>query len=251
LHDASDQVLLTNRLAEYQQQIEWLSTEIATAREGERNQIARDLHDELGQLLTICHLGIGRTFDNVDNKSAKELGYIDSLLLRSIACLRRVRSGPKSPIFTELSLTSALRELVDEFSRFASLKIDVAIEEIGEFSPEVSSVAYRTVQEALTNIIRHANADAARVEVSLNPDLVVVVSDNGSGISDAANAMHRGYGLLGMQERVEGVNGLLAIETNVPTGTCLRVVLPARFNAKSPPVGGVFLESQLYSNRGR
>lgn len=250
LHDASDLEIANDRLVQYQEQIERLYREMATIRENERNKIARDLHDELGQLLTICHLGIGRTLSYVADNAAKELAYVDALLLRSIDYLRQLRSGLQFPISSDLSLTSALRKMVDDISRFDSLKIDLVIGEIDELSAEVSCVAYRTIQEALTNITRHAKADAVRVEVTLDTDLLVVVSDNGRGISDPATAMRRGYGLVGIQERVEAVCGLLTIEKNLPTGTCVRAVLPTLRNAKSAATGSG-LQNQMYPYRGK
>jgi two-component system sensor histidine kinase UhpB len=186
------------------------------AQEGERRRIARELHDEVGQALTAAMLRL--EWAEVDE--AKE-GLREALEeVREIA--RRMR--PEA--LDDLGLRNALRALVASTARSARLDVTPEIDaSLPALSPEQELVIYRVAQEALTNAVRHADADSLRFSLTFRDgEIALAVEDDGRGF-DPARASE-GSGMRGMRERALLVRGRLEVDTAPGRGTAIRLAMP-------------------------
>ena len=222
------------RLAELEHANE-LAAQIQHTREDEQRRIARELHDDLGQQLTALKMGVV----DLERRMAHNVGDPDgpprtSDLQRQIdnmmASLRRIASNLRPPLLDDLGLVAALEWLTDDFAQ----RFDVTIErhipiDDTVLTPSASSALFRIVQEALTNVARHAQASQVIVEVSNDATLCTIhIEDNGRGtVLEGARAGRRGsFGLLGMGERVRQLRGSLAIDTAPGQGFSITARIP-------------------------
>jgi signal transduction histidine kinase len=198
-------------------------------REEERTRIARELHDELGQELTAMHLALALT----QSRYAKDPGCVkgnlvelDALLKRTHQTTRNLVRELRPPMLDELGLLASLEWLARHTER-SGVPCSLHADDVDNLAPETSAVAFRIVQEALTNVVRHAQA--RHVEVSLvtaSRQLAITVSDDGIGLP-SGHARH-GFGLRGMKERVISLAGKLDVRARAGGGTTLAVTLPLR-----------------------
>lgn len=206
-----------DRLAARTDELEHLSRLLIRVQEDERRRIARELHDEAGQVLTAVKIEL-----ELDGRL--EAG---ALVGRALAQVRDVSNLLRPAALDDLGLVAALRALVDDFA--LRTRIDVALDLDGVTrpdDPEVEVAVYRVIQEALTNVAKHAHATQARVRVRGGAGaLSVVVDDNGVGANEAATS-HLGW--LGMRERVTALGGRLDIERAPAGGVRIAVDIPAR-----------------------
>ncbi len=214
-----------------QQQTQSFSRRLVEALEDERRTLARELHDEAGQALTTLNLGLGQlkretaTHDLLQARIA-ELQQITSGAMED---LHRLAVNLRPVTLDRYGLLPALEQYVEAFGRRGGLKVEFAVVDLGEerFAPEIETALYRVVQEALTNIARHAQATRVGVVVERRSDtLVVIVEDNGHGF-DVDLALDSGrLGLLGMRERAEMLGGSLAIESSPGAGCSVYATVP-------------------------
>jgi PAS domain S-box-containing protein len=217
-------------LKQAQQEQRALARRVISAQEDERRRVARELHDEIGQLLTALKL----TMQALPHLSPAELATrVASGLAavdRAIAEVRTLSMELRPLVLDDLGLSAAIRFHVDRRCKEAGLQAHVHTELPGDRpAAEIETAAYRIVQEALTNILRHAQArqvwiDVVRTEVSL----VLKVRDDGNGFDPSAQARGRpvSMGLSSMRERAILVGGELGIDTAVGVGTVVRATLP-------------------------
>jgi len=202
-------------LAERSVQLEQLTRLLLHAQEDERRRIARELHDEAGQVLTAVKIGLdleGRT------EASEMVG-------KALAQVRDLSHLLRPTELDDLGLVPALRGLVEDFSRRSRIETALRVSEpLPEIDDEAEVVIYRVVQEALTNVARHAAA--RHVAVALSGDssaLSLAVEDDGRGVmSDPVPHL----GLLGMRERVTARGGTLAIHTQAARGFRVEARLP-------------------------
>ncbi|GEP10097.1 hypothetical protein MGN01_19420 [Methylobacterium gnaphalii] len=206
------------KLSEFEQQ----------TREQERARIARELHDELGQTLTAIKMDLAWMRDRlgepdiVQARIERLIGIAD----RSVVDLRRIATELRPLILDELGLRAAIEWLTQSMSERSGIPITLAFEDGQIYDPEVSTAAFRIVQEALTNVLRHGAATHAEVNARNEGDaLVIAVSDDGCGIDRATSGKGR-LGLAGMRERARLLGGSVAIDGKVGAGTTVRVRLP-------------------------
>jgi PAS domain S-box-containing protein len=205
------------------EQLQALSRRLIQALEEERRAIARELHDDFGQVLTALRLNLQRR----SSDDRENLALVDG----AIARMRDLAQDLRPPQLDELGLESSLRWFVQREAARAGLDVTLDIETLS--NPPVATVAttcFRVVQEALTNVIRHAHARHVTVTLrSADGHLCLEVRDDGTGFDVAAArkaAARRGsHGLIGMAERVELVAGVLTIEST-SGGTVIRAHLP-------------------------
>lgn len=220
------------RLAELEHASE-LAAQIQHAREEEQRRIARELHDDLGQQLTALKMGvvvlerrIGANVSDPDGSAvASELQcQIDDMM----TSLRRIASNLRPPLLDDLGLVAALECLKDDFTQRFDVNaiLNMDIDDTG-FTPFASSALFRIVQEALTNVARHAQATQVMVEISSDANTCSIhIEDNGRGtvLDDAGR---RGsFGLLGMGERVRQLRGNLTIDTAPGSGFRVTARIP-------------------------
>jgi two-component system, NarL family, sensor histidine kinase UhpB len=215
-----------------------LSANAVEAREAERRRIARELHDELGQHLTALKMDLAGLAGNAAPAVRKaRLQEMLSLLDETMTSLRRIAADLRPLMLDDLGLSAAIEWLAMDASRRLGIAIDVRVGALEPTLDERIAIAvYRMVQEALTNVSRHARA--TRVEVALNQlgsDLVLSVHDNGIGFPVQALQRPGSYGLLGMRERAAMLGGRLEIDNPADGGGRLTVHLPLSQSAPSAP----------------
>jgi len=214
------------------ERLQLLSRRLVEIQEAERRYIARELHDQAGQSLTSLILGLGQLEKGANNPSVVKAKTNELKLLANNIQedLHRLAVDLRPASLDHLGLVSALDQLVASYVGNSQLKTkfkSIGISEADRLSAEVEATLYRIVQEALTNVTRHAQA--TRVDVILerrDDSILVIVEDNGIGF-DAALAYNKDrLGLVGIRERIEMVGGNLTIESIIGRGTTLVVEVP-------------------------
>ena len=218
-HSVAENQRLTRRLLQMQ--------------EDERRSLARELHDEIGQCLSAIHADAA-AIRNRGGASVRESAEAIVTVTAQIKDMVRGMLQRLRPAALEgLGLQAALRELVAAFQQRNPQMVSTlqVAEGLDSLQPEISTAAYRVVQECLTNITRHAQARRVDIEVSLSEvttgALLVAVVDDGRGFDVAAPL--RGFGLMGMRERVKVLDGVCRIDSSPDRGTqvSIRIPLPA------------------------
>lgn len=205
-----------------------LSQQLVRAQEEERKTISRELHDEVGQVLTGLRLEVGTLANSRLNDTFFErVESIKGLAEEALRTVRNLALLLRPSMLDDLGLGAALRWQAKEFSRRIGVPIIVELEGNLDGLGESQSIClYRVVQEALTNSARHA--DPKRVTVTIHQDenlVTAVIWDNGKGF-DAKNRHNAGLGLAGMDERVRALHGTLSISSQPGQGTELKIALP-------------------------
>ncbi len=199
--------------------------ELAVSRE--RNRLAREVHDTLGHRLTVAAVqleGAQKLLPRDPDKAAGMMGTVREQILEGLNELRQTVAALRAPLEDDLPLPQALTRLVTRFEQATGLPIHLTLPEHPiDLPTEYRQALYRTVQEALTNVQKHAQAQtvSVRFDQRINTDghtaWQVAVEDDGVGISNGIS--HMGFGLRGLQERAEQLNGRLAVETSSAGGT--------------------------------
>jgi signal transduction histidine kinase len=215
-----------------------MSLRLVDLQEAERRFLARELHDEVGQIVTGLKMTMERALDPATQSwrilISEAMGLVDSLL----AQLRRLSLELRPPILDDLGLVVALDWYIGRYRKQTSIHVDFRQTPNFRRLPAILETAlFRTVQEALTNIARHAGTNQAVVRLWMDPQRVgVQVQDHGRGFDVAAAlASSSTVGLGGMKERVELLRGDWVVESKPGSGTLLTVEIPLRFE-EIPPV---------------
>ena len=193
----------------------------------EVKRIAHALHDEAGQLMVSVHLALADLERQIPSGSRALLRRVREALDRSEAELRQLSHELRPTVLDDLGWLPAIEFLADGVSKRANLPIHVR-SSIGRRLPaDVETALYRVVQEALTNVTRHANASCVHIDISGGGDeLRCLIGDDGAGFDVTASAGSGGLGLQGMRERLRAVNGRLRIDSRPGYGTQIRLYLP-------------------------
>jgi len=211
-------------------QLRELAQHLQTIREDERSRLARELHDELGALLTAAKLDVARLKSRLATSASTDaterLAHLNEALNGGIALKRRIIEDLRPSSLSNLGLVAALEILLREFSARSEIEV------VEDLAPVTVSAAaqltiYRLVQEALTNVVKYAKA--TEVVVSLQPSpaggATVAVRDNGMGFDTSAPRLAR-HGLIGMRYRVEADGGTMRLESTPGSGTVIEATLP-------------------------
>jgi PAS domain S-box-containing protein len=215
-----------------------LSRKVLMAQEEERARLSRELHDELGQVLTAVHLELGWLQKHVcvpaegteKEKGASPFRTCSELVEKAAGELRRICRGLRPPLLDDLGLEPAAHLLIEEFEERTSMVIDsdIQLEDgAGRVRSEVALCVYRVLQEALNNASRHSSAH--RVSVSLKRgagSLLLSVSDDGHGFAMSDLTFSQGCGLAGMRERSILVSGALDVHSSPSQGTQVTLRVP-------------------------
>lgn len=212
-----------------------LSSRVQTLREEDRTWIAREIHDELGQLLTGIKMQLRLVENRLADREDRTLNpVIDKLVETSelvdttIASVQRISAGLRPSTLDHLGLATALVEEAEQFSQRTGIACAVQIHPLPEtLPPKVATVAFRIFQEALTNVARHA--DAKRIDASFSATrhlMKLVIHDDGKGIDPAAIEDPGSLGLIGMNERAESVGGFVVFTPHPEKGTDVVLTVP-------------------------
>lgn len=231
-------VYLFEQVRSGQNQLRWLTEQLVNLQEEERRRVSHALHDETGQALTMLHLSLNAIRSELPPHSSahEKVEYADNLLTETMARIRRLAYDLRPPELDTLGLSATLESLCQEFHQHAQFDVlyrgEANIPQT--LSDKVTMAFYRFLQEALTNVAKHAAATQADVRLDYDGEQITLsVADNGRGLNLAAilygrvsNSKETGLGLLGMSERFESLNGKLDMQSVVGEGTTLTAIVP-------------------------
>ncbi|OGA95056.1 MAG: histidine kinase [Burkholderiales bacterium RIFCSPHIGHO2_12_FULL_61_11] len=205
-----------------------LATHLQNVREEERGHLARELHDELGSLLTAAKLDVARLKSRLAGnlpEAAERLTHLTSTLNSGIALARRIVEDLRPSSLSHLGLPASLEILTREFAERSGLSITTDLESV-DLGGTAQLTVYRMVQESLTNIGKYANANQAEVSLhDFEGYVTVEVKDNGQGFK-LGSVGPTSHGLAGMRHRVEAAGGRLTVTSAEGSGTQILAVLP-------------------------
>jgi len=215
-------------------QLGMLHRRLELAKEEQRSVLARELHDEMGQTLTVLKLHMQLLFRGSGEATPKQQAELLELVDRLISHVRKISLDLRPTMLDELGLEPALAAFVDSHARRDGVQMTLEVEGFSErLSPEIA--CFRLVQESVTNTLRHANAKRLVIQVRREQGHVrIAVKDDGSGFSaqEAASKAARGHlGLVGMRERVRLLGGEMVVTASTSgsahPGTSVNVTLPS------------------------
>lgn len=211
-------------------QIRRLTTYLQNIREEERAHIAREIHDELGQQLTVIKMDISwmkkkiaaGDLPAVTDKMNEMLKILDG----TVASVRRIATELRPSLLDDIGLIAAIEWQADVFAKRTGIKINLAAENV--VVPDVYATGlFRILQESLTNITRHSNANQVDIHLkSQNKEFILCVQDNGRGFDANEMTGKKTLGLLGMRERSNAMNGTFTVESKPGEGTKIEVRVP-------------------------
>jgi signal transduction histidine kinase len=213
------------------QELERLSSQLIQAQEDERRRIARELHDEVGQALTALKLELAIAERSVPPAAgASHLTEARGITDRALHSVRDMSQLLHPSMLDDLGLPDTATWYLRGFSRRTGITSELVVERLERrLDPDVESCTYRIIQEAVTNVARHAEASLCRVEIArMDASLRISIEDNGRGFDQAASPgpISRGLGLVGVRERVARLGGTFCVESRLGAGTRLLVELP-------------------------
>ncbi|NMA92266.1 MAG: GAF domain-containing sensor histidine kinase [Firmicutes bacterium] len=208
------------------------SSMVLKVQEEEKKRLSRELHDEIGQALTAVKIDLqvikkelGKRDQGFQERLTDSIGLVDSTLEQ----VRKQVVSLRPPGLDHMGLVAAVQNMVRGFSRRTGIKARIiAGDKIGRFSSEVETALFRCIQESLTNIARHAGAKEVIIEFKYSPEyLSVSIKDDGKGFEPAIiPATPSSFGLAGMRERVELLNGKFKVDSEPKQGTRITVAIP-------------------------
>jgi signal transduction histidine kinase len=215
------------------QELHELSARLVTAQEEERRAIARELHDEVGQVLTAIkvELSLAQRAIEATGGSRRLLDDAQRIADGALTTVRDLSHLLHPSLLDDLGLVAAIEWYVNGLNKRHALRVDLVQQGMDQrLAPEIESTAFRIIQEALTNVVKHANASRCSVHLDRCDDLFrLVVQDDGRGFDpESIDAAHRRLGLVGIRERATYRGGVARVESSPGRGTRLVVELPGR-----------------------
>ena len=236
--DITERNRAKEELERSRQQMRNLSAHLQSIREKERTRIARELHDELGQLLTALNMDIvllNRKIPPEQRELHERINAMSGLVDVTMKTLKRIYMDLRPGMLDHLGLPVAIEWQANEFSKRTGIPCRITVKpEDMQLNADLSTAIFRIFQETLTNISRHA--EARRVEVSLKlscGEVRLVVKDNGKGITEEQMAKPDSFGLLGIRERVSYWGGVVKITGKKGKGTTVSIRIPYRDRSDS------------------
>jgi PAS domain S-box-containing protein len=232
IRDLSDRIKAEEELKESYKAIRTLTDHLQKVREEERAHIAREIHDELGQQLTVLKMDVAwlnKKIDAADESPLKlKMKELLSMLDGTVKTVRRISTELRPSLLDDMGLFAAMEWHLEDFSKRTGLKSSIVTGiEPEKLSEKIKTGLYRIFQESLTNVARHANATKIDVKAETNENnLVLCITDNGDGFDIAKIKSTKTLGILGMQERSAMMGGQYTITTAPGKGTTIVVSVP-------------------------
>jgi len=233
LRDITSRKQAEDKLRRQQDELRELSAQVFEAREEEKTLIARELHDELGQLLTAMKMDLSwlrERLPALDPALADKARQMNEVLDQTVGSVRRIAADLRPLMLDDLGLADAAGWLVEDFARRSGIECRIDLppaERLEALSRDASVAVYRVLQESLTNVARHSGAKHAwAVLEAANGALVLEIEDDGRGITLAEMAKSRSLGVKGMRERVLYLGGDLEVSRAPRGGTRVRARVP-------------------------
>lgn len=221
---------LEDTVRERTQELSSLSISLQQVQEHERGRLARELHDELGAILTSSKMGLSLALSKLPEKSGDiyaKVRSVMSALDSGIDLKRRLIEDLRPSALDHLGLTATLQMYVEETCTRAGIRFHHVIDEAAPVDPIISIAIFRIVQEALTNTIKYAKASEIEVGLTRNPNSISLrIADNGEGFDIGTVSQVKKHGLVGMRQRMVALGGRLTLESTRGRGTIVGCYIP-------------------------
>lgn len=227
--DISERIKSDIEIRESHERLRELTTHLQRIREEERSRIAREIHDELGQALTALNMDVfwlRKRLPKDGEEMLDKTAAMSDLINNTVSSVRKICLELRPSLLDDFGLSTAIESLADEFTQRSGISCEIcSIPEEVVIDKNISIVIYRVFQEALTNILRHAEATRVEVNLSYQSEIFKMrVRDNGRGITKSKREQNS-WGLIGMQERVNGLGGEFNIDSD-NSGTTIDISIP-------------------------
>lgn len=228
--DVTDKHLASEQLRTSREQLRALASRLQKVREEERTEVAREIHDELGQALTGLKLDVAWMRSRLprDHEMMAQCVSVIQRIDQTLTAVRRIATSLRPSVLDQLGLAAALEWQGQEFRARTGIAVDMEV--VADDSPipeDLGSSAFRILQESLTNIARHANATHVKIRLEQTPSrLTLEITDDGIGASDTCLDGTKSLGVVGMRERALACGGEFSITGKPDQGTTVRLVVP-------------------------
>jgi PAS domain S-box-containing protein len=235
VRDVTEKKRMENALTKSHERSRHLSSQLIEAQERERKRISLELHDEMGQALASIGINLGTIDKNLPSDCPPiikdKLAEIDFMIEQTSERVRKLSLHLRPPILDDLGLIPTLRWLLSGLESSIKVEFDYnQIDDKDRLSQEIETVIYRVVQEATTNILKHAEAKEVVVNLNIEEGISLIVKDDGKGFDakdqKVTDDLKAGIGILGMNERVEILGGKFDIQSRKGYGTRISVEIP-------------------------
>lgn len=232
LRDITERVKAERAQRQAREELRELSANLQKIREDEKTRIARELHDDLGQQLTALKMDISSVEQALDPSAStpvrEQLQGMRRLIDATVASVRRIAADLRPVMLDDLGLIPAIEWLANDFTNRYGIDVERDIETgDARFSPAGATALFRIVQEALTNVARHADATLVTLGLRANDrTFVLSIADNGQGAHRTDEPAAKSFGLLGVRERAHMLGGAVEIHTAHGKGFVLTVTIP-------------------------
>jgi two-component system, NarL family, sensor histidine kinase UhpB len=232
LIDITERKRMERQLTRSREQLRALSARLQKIREEERIRIARELHDEIGGFLTVLKLdlsALGSQAQDLSSETRRRLDAMGSTIVSAIGAVRRICSDLRPSLLDHIGLGAAIEWQLAEFQSKTGIRCALlgGLEDDEKLDPDRATAAFRILQEALTNVARHAGAKQVSVRLGADAErLHLEIQDDGRGIDPETVGAPSSLGLLGMQERVFPFGGSVEVRGESGVGTTVEVSVP-------------------------
>ena len=231
-HDITQKIEAEKKLTQSLGQIRMLTGHLQEVREEERKNIARDIHDELGQQLTVLKMDVSwiiRKLQNPDEIIVTQLKGLLGTIDGTMKSVRRICSELRPALLDDIGLIAAMEWQAREFEKNTAIAVELTLPaEVPGLLPDIKTGLFRIFQESLTNIARHAQARQVKVNLQVKDKLLILnIEDNGRGFDTSILNKKRTLGILGMEERSLMMGGKYIIKSEPGEGTTVKVTVPA------------------------
>lgn len=238
VRDISERKRLQREIDAGQHRLEELALASEDAREREKVRIARELHDELGQVLTVQQLDLEMLINEIESmppRARQRLAAMRSGIDDALRVTRRIASDLRPLVLDDLGLVAAFDWLLSQAKTRCGIECTLDVNgDATTLRSELATALFRIAQECLTNVMRHANARQVTLQLDISPQTITLrVQDDGRGVDP--RAVRHGLGLLGIQERARLLGGEATIEPAPGGGTVVQVRLPAAHRSDHNP----------------
>jgi len=220
----------SERLKESEDKLRRLAAHLISVREEERAHIAREIHDELGQVLTGLKMEVGSLAKRLTDKALIEkTDSMGKLIDSTVQTVRKIATGLRPEMLDDMGLIAAVGWQAKEFQKRTGIRCRAKLPPEVKFDIDISTTMFRIFQEILTNVARHSRATRVDIELQIAPDRIgLEVVDNGVGITDTDMSGKKSLGLLGMHERALLFGGDVKITGTPSHGTRVSVSIPLK-----------------------
>jgi len=238
--DITERIRVEKELKQSTEQLRDLSEHLQLVREVERKQLARDVHDELGQNLAALKMDMSwleKRLSDDQNPMKDKMESMSKLLDTTVQAVKRISSDLRPPILDDFGLSAAVEWLAGDFEERTGIICEIE-KDIDEpvIEEAIATPVFRIFQEALSNVYRHSGATRVQTLLNISANkLQLVVKDNGRGITNEEISDPRSFGLIGIRERVFLLEGDAEIKGTPGKGTTMKVNIPLTATEELPP----------------